>query len=127
MCSRSPSSAFAPQDMFTADELSRRAGQMERATESKSRSIGGDGRFNIGVNAGNQWVPKSRPEELIGLEPGRMICFFENVANPLFTYPPFYFLPERLAQVDPQHLLAPNPYYKRRGAGPRQEAGRRGA
>lgn len=103
--------AFTPQDLFTAKHLSERAGQMERETESKGHSMGGDGRLNISVNAGMQWVPKFRPEELMGLVPGKTMCFFEHVSNPLFTYAPQYFEAERLRQIDPEGLLDSNPYY----------------
>jgi type IV secretion system protein VirD4 len=96
--------AFAPQDMFTADYLSRLCGGKTVIVESENM------RPDLGIPGGGrapQGQPLIRPEELMAMPAGQMLCFAAPCKYPFFTSSPGYW--ERsLAEG-----LDPNPYYHR--------------
>lgn len=104
--------AFTPQDMTTAEQLSRRAGQTERSVKSEGQSVGGDGRTNISFNVAPHVVPLYRPEELMGMREGMLMGFVERMRFPFFTHAPYYFDFHMKARIDPAGKLDPNPYYQ---------------
>jgi type IV secretion system protein VirD4 len=79
--------AFAPKDMFTADYLSKLCGNKTVIVESENvradSSVPGGGRAPQGV-------PLIRPEELMGMPAGLMLCFAEPVKHPFITKVPGY-------------------------------------
>ena len=95
--------AFAPQDMFTADYLSKLCGtktiivQTENSRADSAAS---------GTGRGPQGQPLIRPEELMGLPAGQMLCFVNPVKYPFLTHAPGYW---SIGLNDP---LDPNPYYR---------------
>jgi type IV secretion system protein VirD4 len=95
--------AFAPQDMFTAEYLSKLCGNKTVIVESENvrpdSGLPGGGR-------GPQGVPLIRPEELMGMPAGQMLCFAAPVKNPFFTTVPGYW------ETSFAHGLDPNPYYQ---------------
>ena len=60
----------------------------------------------MGRGRGPQGVPLFRPEELMGMPPGQMLCFVEPAKNPFFTYAPGYW------DTSFKRGLDPNPYYQ---------------
>jgi type IV secretion system protein VirD4 len=77
--------AFAPQDMFTAEHLSRLCGQKTVIIESENERIDESG---MGRTRGPQGVPLFRPEELMAMPAGQLLCLVsgvDSVKNPFFT------------------------------------------
>jgi type IV secretion system protein VirD4 len=79
--------AFAPQDMFTAGELSKLCGNKTVIVESENvradSNVPGGGRTPQGV-------PLIRPEELMRMPAGQMLCFAAPVKYPFMTEAPGY-------------------------------------
>ena len=74
--------AFAPQDMFTADYLSKLCGNKTIIVQTEnSRADFG----SPGTGRGPQGQPLIRPEELMGLPAGQMLCFVNPVKYPFIT------------------------------------------
>lgn len=95
--------AFAPQDLFTADYLSKLCGQKTEIVRSQSEGAQGGGNTNYTP----QGFPLFRPEKLMGMPPGQMLCFVGPVKSPFFTTAPGYWMTEFAQGLDP------NPYYPR--------------
>jgi type IV secretion system protein VirD4 len=95
--------AFAPQDMFTAEYLSKLCGNKTVIVESENvrpdSGLPGGGR-------GPQGVPLIRPEELMGMPAGQMLCFVEPVKSPFFTTARGYW------ETSFAHGLDDNPYHR---------------
>jgi len=96
--------AFAPQDWFTAEYLSKLCGEKTEMVENMSETVTGD--------RSRGWSPQGfplfRPEELMGFGGNRALCFVDPVARPFFTKTPRY--PDTPFNAG----LDPNPYYRRR-------------
>ncbi len=83
-------SSFTPNDMTTAEWLSRRAGQRtERAASmSVGQNTGGSG--NAGTSYSEIGVPVFRPTDLFGMNAGFSINFFSGLAHHVPAYVPAY-------------------------------------
>lgn len=111
------SMAFTPNDMTTAEYLSRRAGQEEVEKKSKGTSInfGGGGGGGMSANVGTQFEPIHRPEKLLGMGKGRLMCFHEGHSNAFFSIAPDYedeSYPSFLRELGLVGSLDKNPYRK---------------
>jgi type IV secretion system protein VirD4 len=93
--------AFAPQDWFTAEYLSKLCGQKTDMVETMNESLTGD----RSRGWSQQGFPLFRPEELMGIGGNRALCFVDPVARPFFSKTPRY--PETSFNAG----LDPNPYY----------------
>jgi type IV secretion system protein VirD4 len=101
--------AFAPQDWFTAEYLSKLTGQATRIVESWNQSDDLQGSGRDGRNWAPQGLPLFRPEELMRLGASRMLCLAESergeLQQPFLTSAPGYW-------DTPYHAgLDPNPYF----------------
>jgi type IV secretion system protein VirD4 len=96
--------AFAPRDWFTAKYLSDLCGQKLRNV--RSRSISDEGRINW--NDTPHEFPRFRPEDLMRMPKGQMLCLAAGVPLPFFTQIPGYW------ETDCARGLDPNPYFSRR-------------
>jgi type IV secretion system protein VirD4 len=74
--------AFAPGDLFTANYLSRQYGNKTVIVESEN--VRGDPNV-MGGGFTPQSQPLIRPEELIAMPPGQMLCFVHPAKKPFFT------------------------------------------
>ena len=95
--------AFAPQDMFTADYLSKLCGNKTVIVESENV------RPDSGLPGGGrsaQGVPLIRPDELMRMPAGQMLCFVDPVKHPFITKAPGYW------ETSFAHGLGDNPYYR---------------
>jgi type IV secretion system protein VirD4 len=100
--------AFAPQDWTTAEYLSKLCGQKTEIVESESENSGGFNLFNAvsrSVSRSPQGFPMYRPEDLMRLKAGEMLCFLEGVAGSFFLATPGYWDTAFKSGLDP------NPYY----------------
>lgn len=79
--------AFAPKDMFTAEHLAKLCGQKTEIiqTENERADQSGHGR-----SWGPQGLPLFRPEDLMRMPRGQMLCLVEGVDYPFFTLAPPY-------------------------------------
>ena len=73
--------AFAPQDLFTADYLSRRAGQKTMAVESTGQSVSHDGKVSMSTNTSYQDRRHFLPQELMQLPRGMTTLFIQEMGN----------------------------------------------
>jgi type IV secretion system protein VirD4 len=96
--------AFAPRDWFTAKYLSDLCGQKLRNV--RSRSMSGEGQVNW--NDTPREFPRFRPEDLMRMPKGQMLCLASGVPLPFFTQVPGYW--ETACAPD----LDPNPYFHAR-------------
>ncbi len=83
--------AFAPKDMFTAEHLAKLCGQKTEIiqTENERADQAGHGR-----SWGPQGLPLFRPEDLMRMPRGQMLCRVEGVTYPFFTMaPPYWTIP----------------------------------
>jgi type IV secretion system protein VirD4 len=94
--------AFAPRDWFTAKYLSDLCGQKLRNV--RSRSMSDDGRVNW--NDAPHEFPRFRPEDLMRMPQGQMLCLAAGVPLPFFTQVPGYWNTPQGRDLDP------NPYFK---------------
>ena len=99
--------AFAPQDMFTADYLSKLCGQKTEIVKSGSENRDGKGGRQGSISYAPQGFPLFRPEKLMAMPPGQMLCFVDPVKNPFFTFAPGYW------RMNFKRGLDDNPYYQR--------------
>jgi type IV secretion system protein VirD4 len=79
--------AFAPHDLFTAEYLSKLCGQKTEIVESENER---EGQANRGRSWGPQGLPLFRPEDLMKMPKGQMLCIEDSVENPFFTQAPGY-------------------------------------
>ncbi len=94
--------AFAPRDLFTAKYLSDLCGT--KFLNVRSRSINDESRINW--NDTPHEFARFRPEELMRMPPGQMLCIAANVPLPFFTQVQGYW------QTRFGDGLDPNPYFK---------------
>jgi type IV secretion system protein VirD4 len=73
--------AFAPQDLFTADYLSKRAGQKTMEVESTSRSTSHDGKVSSSVSMSYKDRRLFLPQELMQMPPGMTALFIQEMGN----------------------------------------------
>jgi type IV secretory pathway TraG/TraD family ATPase VirD4 len=123
--------SFGPNDMTTAEWLSKRMGEKTKlnttVTVTRGQSGGtssghgqspGGGSMNAGVNDGWSYnanantggvkVPFMSPQELFGLPTGYLVIIASGLAAVAFSYAPAYYeIPARKARA------RPNPYYDR--------------
>jgi type IV secretion system protein VirD4 len=95
-------SAFAPGEMFTARYLSERCGHKTIVVESENERTAGSG---MGRSRGPQGVPLFRPEGLMEMPAGQMLCFANPVKKPFLTMAAGYW------ETEFEEGLDPNPYY----------------
>jgi type IV secretion system protein VirD4 len=93
--------AFAPRDLFTAKYLSDLCGQKLRNV--RSRSMTDEGRMNW--NDTPHEFPRFRPEDLMRMPEGQMLCLAKGVPLPFFTKLPGYW------ETPYGRGLDPNPYF----------------
>jgi type IV secretion system protein VirD4 len=96
--------AFAPRDWFTAKYLSDLCGQKLRNV--RSRSMSDEGRVNW--NDSPHEFPRFRPEDLMRMPKGQMLCLAAGVPLPFFTQVPGYWDTPQGRDLDP------NPYFSSR-------------
>jgi type IV secretion system protein VirD4 len=94
--------AFAPQDMFTADYLSKLCGNKTVIVESENVRADSSG---PGGGRAPQGLPLMRPEELMGMPAGQMLCFAAPAKYPFMTKAPGYW------ETWFGHGLDDNPYH----------------
>jgi type IV secretion system protein VirD4 len=104
-------SAFAPQDMETAEYLSKLCGYR---TELITNYNAQPGQPNTERQDTPQGYPLYRPEDLMRLPKGTLINFFEGVEFPFLTNAPGYWELPWCSSLDP------NPYYQPKRARPRR-------
>jgi type IV secretion system protein VirD4 len=97
--------AFAPRDWFTAEYLSNLCGQ--KTVNVNSRSLNNQG--NINWNESPHGFPLFRPEDLMKMPPGQMLCLVSGVD-------PFFTRAEGHWKTPYGRGLDPNPYFRRRRA-----------
>ena len=95
--------AFAPQDWFTAEYLSKLCGQKTEMVETMNEALTGDRTRGWA----QQGFPLFRPEELMGIGGNRALCFVDPVARPFFSRTPLYVETPFNAGLDA------NPYFRR--------------
>ena len=78
--------AFAPRDLFTARYLADLCGTQTVIVESQSERQDG----KMGRSHGPQGLPLLRPEDLMEMSPGTMLCFSDPVKNPFLSHAPGY-------------------------------------
>jgi type IV secretion system protein VirD4 len=93
--------AFAPRDLFTARYLSERCGHKTVIVESENERTGAAG---MGRSRGPQGVPLFRPEILMEMAAGQLLCFVDPVKKPFMTQAQGYW------ETDFRHGLDDNPY-----------------
>ena len=94
--------AFAPNDLFTARYLSELCGRQLRNV--RTRSISDDGRVNWSHTPHD--FPRYRPEDLMRMPPGQMLCLMSGSPMPFFTSVPGYWATPYAEGLDP------NPYFR---------------
>ena len=90
---------FAPNDLTTAEWMSRRAGETTKEVSSfnsgSSTSEGGSGgstkSSSSGYSSSQQKVPLITPHKLIGLPPGYMMLTLDGVSDVIPSYAPAYY------------------------------------
>jgi type IV secretion system protein VirD4 len=100
---------FAPNDLTTADWMSRRAGQTTMIVPHDTTSLGlSKGGFNIGTSGGNQQVgrPLHFPQELMGFAEGTGLLWLAGMANGVRFFAPPYWKIQQCAE-----RARRNPYY----------------
>ena len=101
---------FAPNDLTTADWMSKRAGQQTitvmNASENTSQSTTGQS-TGAAMNAQTQARALYLPQELISLEEGMGMLWLAGMANPVTFFAPPYFKIR-----DCRATASPNPYYQ---------------
>ena len=101
---------LAPNDLFTADWMSRRAGQMTTRAKGLSRSIGQAPRGGTETDSESwQQVARARflPQELFGFEKGEGLLWLAGLADSVkYSAPAYYELPDCKARA------LPNPYFE---------------
>lgn len=104
---------FAPNDLTTAEWMSKRAGQTTIAVTSRSENIGqGASGQSLGSGTSTQAAarPLFLPQELISLEEGTGLLWLAGMANPVTFFGPPYFKIR-----DCRERALPNPYYRSSG------------
>jgi type IV secretion system protein VirD4 len=97
--------AFAPRDLFTARYLSERCGYKTVIVESENERTGATG---TGRSRGPQGVPLFRPEILMEMPAGQLLCFVDPVKKPFMTQAKGYW------ETDFRLGLDDNPYSPQR-------------
>jgi type IV secretion system protein VirD4 len=97
--------AFAPRDLFTARYLSERCGHKTVIVESENERTGAAG---MGHSRGPQGVPLFRPEILMEMPAGQLLCFVDPVKKPFMTQAQGYW------ETDFRVGLDDNPYSPQR-------------
>jgi type IV secretion system protein VirD4 len=97
--------AFAPRDLFTARYLSERCGHRTVIVESENERTGAAG---MGRSRGPQGVPLFRPEILMEIPAGQLLCFVDPVKKPFMTQAKGYW------ETDFRLGLDDNPYSPQR-------------
>lgn len=92
---------FTPNDMFTAEYISKRAGN--KTVITRSTSTGTSTREGSGVTSsestGETGVPLMSPADLFGMSGTRQLLMLNGISNPLLAWKfPYYFDPENLDQ-----------------------------
>jgi type IV secretion system protein VirD4 len=100
--------SFAPRDLFTANYLSGRFGDKTVIVENENIPPGLRLPFYLpgGGGRGPQGMPLVRPQELMEMPAGQMLCLAAPVKNPFFTTAPGYW------KTSFAHGLDDNPYHR---------------
>jgi type IV secretion system protein VirD4 len=99
---RSALTAFAPNEAFTADYLSRLCGNKTIIVESENERSGSAA---SGRGRAPQGVPLIRPEEIRAMPQEQMLCFIDPVKQPFMATAPGYW------KTDFKEGLDENPYH----------------
>jgi type IV secretion system protein VirD4 len=85
--------SFAPQDLTTADYLSKRMPLAVRRSESTGRNFGGEQEKSPGgghsMNASEQGMPLMLPQQLRNMDDGYSVIFSHKTKGPMRSYFPF--------------------------------------
>jgi len=98
---------FAPNDLTTADWMSRRAGKTTVIAESSNLNGEHEGRQRAGKSWGQVGRPLYLPQELMGFAEGTGLLFLSGMANGVRFFAPPYWKIEQAAK-----RAAKNPYYE---------------
>lgn len=99
--------SFAPNDLTTADWMSRRAGKTTVIAESSNLNAEHDGRQRAGKSWGQVGRPLYLPQELMGFAEGTGLLFLSGMANGVRFFAPPYWKIEQCAK-----RAGRNPYYE---------------
>lgn len=103
---------FAPNDLTTAEWMSKRSGQTTVIAKGYSQntgtSVGGHSSVSAGAGSSDQQVgrPLFLPDELMGLERGMGLLWFAGMAHTTKFFAPSYWQIRRCREV-----AKPNPYH----------------
>jgi len=98
---------FAPNDLTTADWMSRRAGKTTVIAESSNLNGEHDGRQRAGKSWGQVGRPLYLPQEMMGFAEGTGLLFLSGMENGVRFFAPPYWKIEQAAK-----RAAKNPYYE---------------
>lgn len=101
--------SFAPRDWETAEFLAKLCGQKTALIQSTNQGANGNN-SSSGVSWSPRGLPLLRPEDLMRIPRGVMLCMVEPEPFPFFTYAPPYPDTPYGAGLDP------NPYFRNRTA-----------
>ena len=104
-------SAFAPGkgDWETAEYLAKLCGERTATVQASNVGLGQDGKVSPGQSWSQQTQPLIRPEDLMRMPPGQMLCMVDPEPMPFFTAAPVY------ANTPFAEGLDDNPYFRKRG------------
>ena len=102
---------FAPSkgDWETAEYLAKLCGERTSTVQGSSVGLGQDGKVTPGQSWSQQTLPLIRPEDLMRMPPGQMLCMTDPEPMPFFTAAPVY------AHTPFAEGLDDNPYFRKRG------------
>jgi type IV secretion system protein VirD4 len=102
--------AFAPGDRDTAEYLAKLCGDRTTQTHNTNINLAPDGKFTPGQSWSDQTQPMIRPEDLMRMPKGRMLCMIDPEPMPFFTQAPVY------VHTPFAEGLDENPYFRNPGA-----------
>jgi type IV secretion system protein VirD4 len=102
-------SAFAPGNRETAEYLAKLCGERTMRVHNTNINLAPDGKFTPGQSWSDQTQPLIRPEDLMRMPSGQMLCMVDPEPMPFFTAAPVYVNTPFAAGLDD------NPYFRKRG------------
>ena len=102
--------AFAPGDRETAEYLAKLCGDRTARTHNANINLAPDGKFTPGQSWSDQTQPLIRPEDLMRMPKGQMLCMVDPEPMPFFTAAPVY------VHTPFAEGLDENPYFRNPGA-----------
>lgn len=98
---------FAPRDWETAEYLAKLCGERTTTLQSSNVNLGQDGKVAPGQSWSEQTQPLIRPEDLMRMPRGRLLCSVEPEPMPFFTNAPVYVDTPFAPDIDD------NPYFRK--------------